>query len=136
MDRLGNSEGMAEMVIIKLKKIKSNNDAKKGDFLTKETIDLLIGLGYTGSNRITVRIASEWLESKYPNSVLRKGYHLWREDLLAKAYEKYPQNSQDLIMPDPNQKDHNSPNYYYTRREYIINLAIQEIKEKIKNGNI
>lgn len=99
---------------------------KKDDFLTKETVDLLVSIGYSGIDKIQTRNASEWLESKYPNSILRKGYRLWREDLLQKAYDKYPQNSNDLIIPHGIKSE--EPNYYYARREYIVRLAIEEIK--------
>lgn len=99
---------------------------KKDDFVTKDIEDYIVSIGYDGILPIEVRPTVEFIESKYPNSILREGYHLWREDLFEKACLKYPCNGG--IMD----KDNN----YYERRNHIVLLAIDEIlKIKPKSLN-
>ncbi len=97
---------------------------KKDDFVTKDIEEDIIKLGYEGSFPVEVRPVSEWLNKKYHNSVLRHGHNLFREDLFQEACLKYPvYNSMSLLIVS--HKDD-----YYGRRNYIIRLAIDEIKYK------
>lgn len=82
------------------------------DSINKENEDGLVSIGYTGVLKIS--LAAQWLEDKYPKSVFRDGYRLWREDHFEKAKMKFPYF-----------RDYNE------RRNYIIKLAIEEIQ---KNG--
>jgi hypothetical protein len=91
---------------------------KKDDFVTKDIEADIVALGYDGILPVEVRLVSEWLNSKFPNSTLREGYRLWREDLLKEAHIKYPFDDQ-----------------HYDRRNYIIRLAIDEILKNIPEGN-
>lgn len=93
---------------------------KKDDFVTKDIERDIVSLGYNGILPIEVRPTTEFIESKYPNSILREGYHLWRKDLFEKACLKYPYVD-DVIKND---------NKYYERRNYIVRLAIDEILKK------
>jgi len=90
---------------------------KKDDFVTKDIESDIVSLGYDGILPVDVRLVSEWLESKFPNSILREGYHLWREDLYQKAFIKYP-------FHDSNE-----------RRNYIVRLAIDGILKNTPEGN-
>lgn len=90
------------------------------DNITKENEQRLSSIGYTGNFPIVCRLASEWIEAHFPGAILKPGYHLWREDLMKIACEKYP----DLTKN------------YYDRRNYIIELAIGEIKEKTANDAV
>lgn len=89
---------------------------KKDDFVTKDIEADIVALGYEGILPVEVRLVSEWLESKFPNSILREGYHLWREDLYQNAYMKYPFHD------------------FYERRNYIVRLAIDGILKNIPEG--
>ncbi|MBK7362794.1 MAG: hypothetical protein IPJ01_10900 [Micavibrio sp.] len=90
---------------------------KKDDFVTKDIEADIVALGYDGVLPVEVRLVSEWLESKFPNSILREGYHLWREDLYQNAYMKYPFHD------------------FYERRNCIVRLAIDGILKNIPEGN-
>jgi hypothetical protein len=91
---------------------------KKDDFVTKDIEADIVALGYDGIFPIEVRLVSQWLHSKFPNSTYREGYHLWKEDLLKEATLKYPFDDM-----------------YYERRNYIIRLAIDEIIKNIPERN-
>jgi len=95
---------------------------KTDDFISKKNEQGLLFLGYNGMFPIECRQASEFLESKFPQSVLRAGHHLWREDFLKIAYEKYPDTAKEVLGKNDN---------YYNYRDYIIELAISEIKNKL-----
>jgi len=98
---------------------------KQDDFVTKDIEADIVALGYDGILPVEVRPVSEWLNEQFPNSVLREGHHLFREDLLLKAYEKYPSKPECFHKFDE----------YYDRRNYIVRLAIDEILKKIPEGN-
>lgn len=94
---------------------------KKDDFVTKDIEEDIVKLGYEGSLPVEVRPVCEWLNEKYPNSILRERYNLFREDLFQEACLKYPCYS--FLIADNIDKDD-----FYGRRNYIIRLAIDEIK--------
>lgn len=96
------------------------------DNITKENEQRLSSIGYTGNFPIVCRLASEWIEAHFPGAILKPGYHLWREDLFKIAAQKYPAPANWM------EKDEN----YYNRRNYIIELAIGEIKEKTANDAV
>jgi hypothetical protein len=97
---------------------------KTDDFINKKNEQGLSSLGYSGTFPIECRQAAEFLESKFPQSVLRAGFHQWREDFIEIAREKYPNTAKEAFGID-----NNLSNY----RDYIIEIAISEIKEKKLN---
>lgn len=98
---------------------------KTDDFVSKKNKQGLVSLGYSGTFPIECRQAAEFLESKFPQSVLKEGYHnIWREDFVEIAMKKYPSTAKEPLGKDDS---------YHNFRDYIIELAISEIKEKKLN---
>lgn len=95
---------------------------KKDDNLIKKVENSLKSIGYKNKLPIEVRPASEWLEKNFPKSTIRENStHLFREDLYKEAYKKYPSNGWD-------------DDYFYERRNYMVKLAIDEIKSGKKTS--
>lgn len=98
------------------------------DEINYENQSLMRKVGYQGDFPITVTMAADWLEEKYPGSVLKKDYRIFRGDLMNSAYEKYPPKSlSEILTPDAD---------FYNRRRYILNLALNELLKTNRKAKI
>lgn len=97
---------------------------KTDDFISKKNEQGLLSLGYEGTFPIECRQAAQFLEYKFPQSVLVKGLHWWRNDFIELSEKKYPSTAKEPFGKNDN---------YYNFRDYIIELAISEIKNKNLN---
>lgn len=109
--------------------MKKNKEEIDNDYINEENEKLLLSIGYKGVLPVGCKDTAIWMEKHFPESILKKGWNLWRDDFMREAMIKYPFLEYEVSFGlRGSLKDY--PDRFHSRRNYIIKLAITELVSK------